>query len=172
MLQMGEEPVLDSEAFLDLVKGNLDETHARQLESIEPIPNGTGCCDIERHWLAWETYVRNIMLRERTDSAELVHRWHRHEDDVFPGVRRLVEEALNHENPLVRERLLDELRWNMLEGLRVTNEFDFGALVIYRLQLFLAEKWAGQDMELGMENLNRLVDKLVNDARDKRAVVE
>jgi hypothetical protein len=172
MLRLGERPVLDSDEFLALAQAHLDEERARQLECVDPVPDGCGCCDAEDKWRAWETYVRNILLRERGGSTEVVHRWHRHEDDVFPGVRRLVEEALNHDNPLQRERMLDELRWKELDALRVTHEFDFEALVIYRLQLFLAEKWARQDAESGMENLNKLVDKLGNEARDKRTVLE
>jgi hypothetical protein len=169
-LKLGERPVIDSTEFLEQAAAELDPVLFASLEKVALVPQESDCgsAAVENEWNAWETYLRNILLRHRTESGDKIHRWAREERDVFPGVRRHVEEALNQPNPLQRERELDELRWMTLEGLRVTHEFDFSALIIYRLQLLLAEKWAAQDAEQGMASLNRMVEKLEKQAREKR----
>lgn len=173
MLRFGDRPPMDSATFLAGAREHLDAGRMARLEAVSLVPDAVDLGEgVAAEWRAWETYVRNILVRHRAKSPEAVHHWHRPEADVFPGIRRQVEEAVEYDNPLQREHALDELRWRMLDGLRPTHEFDFEALVLYRLQLLLAEKWSGRDSVAGMDSLNRLVDKLEEEAVSHRTVSE
>jgi len=169
LLRFGEPAPVTVAAFDELCRTQLPLAAATGLARVTLEPDGRSCCEVERRWQAWETYVRNCLVRLRAarlgvePSAFL-----RHDDDVFPGDRRRIEEISSDPDPLVRERELDRLRWQRLDDLAVEHHFDLGALVLYKLRLLLVTKWTGRTAAAGSQVHERLVGAAAEQAADKR----
>ncbi|OPZ27110.1 MAG: hypothetical protein BWZ02_01767 [Lentisphaerae bacterium ADurb.BinA184] len=174
LVRLGSAPPFTPEAFDALCRPHLTSAQAAGLEAVSLLPNGRPCCDADRRWQAWETYLRNLLARARAARAGEHPQEHlRHEDDVFPAVRRQVEDALTAANPAARERALDELRWRRLDDCGAPpHQFDFDALVVYRLRLLLAARWAAPRPADGRERLDRLARRAVEQARAARRVAQ
>lgn len=173
MLTFGERPPLGSAEFLSSCRNSLDEGAWNRLSAVSVMPGGEPCCTVDRGWQAWETHLRNTLVTSRAGQLGLDPNPHRRpEQDVFPGDRRQVEEISGQANPLDRERALDRLRWQRLDDLAVGHEFDFNALVIYRLRLILLEKWATRTEDTGNTQCNTLIDACVEQAKKRRQHVE
>ncbi len=170
-LALERPPNLDSTVFFERCRSQLSPRRYRQLENCGPTPNGSAATAAEAQWQAWETYLRNLLILRRVHHSghEQAQKWLRHDDDVFPGIVRQVEEAITEDNPLERERALDRMRWQQLNHLAVRHEFDFEALQLYRIRLALAEKWREHDREAGRQALAELTDRLLEQAREKAA---
>ncbi len=176
MLRLEEAPAWNSAAFLDACRGHLEPGRLAALAASDLVPaaaEAPSCCAAESRWRAWETWLRNSLADARAAGRSGEQgSWKRPETDVFPGLRRQLEEALNAANPLLREQALDRLRWQFLDALKVGCEFAFDALFVYRLQLLLAEKWAAVDAAAGGKRLQELVAAATARAQEKRRTVE
>lgn len=173
-LRWGSRPPLSSADFLAQCEGQLSAGELAALRAVtlhppaEREPRGA-----EARWHDWDGYVRNLLAaaraaRLRRDPAPML----RPERDVFPGDRREIEELLANDNPLERERALDQLRWRQLEDLEGGHLFDSDRLTIYRLKLLLLEKWAGFDAETGENNWAELVEAGTRQATEQRVESE
>ena len=168
-LRLGEKPFYRSAAFLEQCRPHLAPAEFATLAAVtlEPCREPGGWTD--RKWQEFDVYLRNRVAAARASRTGAdAGPWMRHEDDVFPGSQRMIEEAMTVADPVERERLLDELRWGRLDDLTVGHEFDFEALVNYRLRLLLVEKWAAPDPEPGRRVLAALVDAVVVQAQERR----
>lgn len=173
MLSLGAKPLCDSDAFLEQCADQLTPELQAQLAAVELVPNGQPCCELDRRRQAWETYVRNRLVRLRAAKRQQpVDRWLKSDSDAFPTDGRTVDELVNNRDPLSRERGLDELRWQRLDDFSVGHDFDFDALVAYRLRLLLAEKWIAGTAETGRQNLDNLVQQRFGEAETARVAVE
>lgn len=161
-------PGIDSETFLESCRAELSEKRSQQIERVELAPRNPPVCPAEVRWQAWETYLRNLLVRRRCHhtGCDKAHQWFRRESDVFPGIIREVDEAMTEDTPLERERILDRLRWRQLDDLAGEYQFDFDALVLYKIRLLITEKWRDQDLERGRNVLNELTEKLLAQARE------
>ena len=169
MLRLGETPPLDSDEFLHGCAGHLSESGLSELTCVSLLPRENACCSVERSWRDWETCLRNTLVAERAGRTQgEAERWLRPERDVFPGDQVRIEEALAGDDPLARERALDELRWEFLDGLCAGREFQFDVLVAYRVQLLLCEKWAAISEESGQSGLSTLESGARAQALDRR----
>jgi len=165
MLRLGETPTVSSEAFLAACADHLTADQLTCLTEVGLLPDGRPCCAVEAAWQDWETYVRNHL------AAGRAARWHRPPDasrhpeaDAFPSVQRELDEALGAADPLAREKALDRCRWQRLGDLDVLHDFDFEALVLFRLRLLLVEKWAAWDAAAGAQELGTLLAHAVGQA--------
>ena len=170
MPAFGEPPPFTDEEFLALCRSVLEPAAAERLAAVSLDPVSPPVCPAERGWQVWETHLRNTLARQRAaalgrDPAESL----RPEADVFPGDRRRAEAAADAADPLAREKELDRLRWERLDELAVGHDFDFDALVIYRLRLQLLEKWRRRTPETGAEQREALVRQAVEQA-DRQCV--
>jgi len=168
-LRLGEKPFYHTAAFLDMCREHLAPAQfaalaAMTLEPERPVGSWT-----DRKWQEFELYLRNRVAAIRASRNGMdASIWQRHEVEVFPGSLRAIEEAMAASDPVQRERLLDELRWQRLNDLIVGHEFDFEALVNYRLRLLLVEKWAAPDLDPGRQCLRTLVDGATAQAEQHR----
>lgn len=168
-LRLGEKPFYGSDAFLALCRPHLDPGPFAALAAVSLLTGPAVACETERRWRDFDVYLRNRVAEWRAGRAGAdVERWRRPETDVFPSSQREMEEALGAAQPLARERALDTLRWRHLDNLVTGHEFDFDALVNYRLRLLLVEKWAALDAGRGRELINTLAAGAVARAREKR----
>ena len=173
LLTLGEKPRHSSAGFLELCREHLSTGRLRQLAAVGLLPGGRPCCGVDSRWQIWETYARNCVTRVRATRLEVESEpWLQPESDVFPSDGRVIEEILATEDPAARELALDKLRWQRLGDFAVGHEFDFDALVAYRLHLLLAEKWAELSREQGRHNMARVVDSGTREAESKRRVSE
>jgi hypothetical protein len=99
-------------------------------------------------------------------------RWLRPEPDVWPSLQREVDEALSQDDPLRRQRALDEVRWRQLDDIVQGHQFSFGALVVYKLRLALVERSLETGSEQGRKLLEALTESARRKAEEQRVLVE
>ncbi len=173
LLRLGDPIPFTVGAFLELCQGQIDDRHLAHLATVSLVPGEVACGAADRRWQQWETWLRNQLVRFRAGKSDRQpEAWLRDEEDVFPGSRRQVEEALANGEPLARERALDRLRWAFLDDCEVGHTFDFDTLVVYFLKLQLASRWSKLDAEAGGARLDKLIEMAVDQARAKRQVHE
>jgi hypothetical protein len=165
MLKWNEPPALSSAEFLEQAQAHLSAADYAELVAVSLLPSEAPVSRASRFWSNLDTYIRNALVRTQpaAGSADKAQ-WLRHEADVYPGMKAQLDEAMAAPDPLQRERLLDELRWDALDEALVGHEFGFATLVVYRLRLLLAEKWAAMTAEQGLRLLKELADR--NDRQD------
>jgi len=174
-LRWGSRPPLSSADFLAQCEGQISAAELAGLRAVtlHPPEEGREPRGAEARWHGWDGYVRNLLATARAallhrDPADLL----RPERDVFPGDRREIEEILANDNPLERERALDQLRWRQLEDIESGHPFDSDRLTVYRLKLLLLEKWAQFDARTGERNLAELVETGLQQAAEQRVASE
>jgi hypothetical protein len=172
LLKLGETPPFSSAEFVAQAERLLGEKPARELAAVSLLPSAEAGAagNAARQWYVFETFIRNHLAKWRAAQRhQTPEPWLQPESDVFPGEQRQLDEVLNtSSDPLTRERGIDRLRWQFLEHLSVGHDFDFDALVIYRLRLFLAEKWEGWKSDEGRQRLDERVDEVIDQARSVR----
>jgi len=170
MVRFGEAAPLTPEAFLDFCHSQIPAAVVAELSRVSLEPDGQPCCEVERRWQAWEVCLRNGLVRLR--AAQLGRDggpWLRPEEEVFPGDRRRLEEAMASADPLARERELDHLRWQRLDDLAVEHDFDLAALVLYKLRLLLATRWTSRTAAAGRPSYEGLVAAGTEQAASRRS---
>jgi len=173
MVYLGEDVPMSSDYYLDKCRLQLT---GRQFDKIKPVslvPDGTPRTETENVWQEWETFFRNALVRQRAAAGnQKPEQWLHYEADVFPGLQTQIEEAFAADNPAARQFALDKLRWSKLDEMSVSHPYDFGALVIYRLRLLLAEEWAAKDTEEGYSKLEDILGNIEEQAVNVRGNVQ
>lgn len=114
-----------------------------------------------RKYAEWEMALRNSLAKIRASK------WNRTENSLRENIayeadtERIAQAAYSAANPLERERILDEARWDKLDELTRINHchsFTFDAVCAYGLKLQLAEKWVRRSGEAAMANLNKAAE--------------
>lgn len=170
-LKIGEKAPFSSEQFLGQCQGYLTEEELSHLSEISEIPSLKPCNMAEKSWVAWETYLRNILLEHRAIAKKVdSENWLKETIDVFPGDRKQIEELLSNANPAIREKGLDSLRWKQLDNCGVRHPFDLSALIIYRIKLLIVEKWEKCNQKNGLKYLDQLVSVAAKQAEKVRTL--
>jgi hypothetical protein len=172
LLRFGVMPFLSSSRFLTLVEEQAGRGVAESLAGITLLPREASRFSAEKYWYAMETHIRNYLLRSRSKKIAQIERWTRQETDSYPSLDQQLHKALGAPNPLERERLLDLIRWDLLDDALLGETFSVNALVVYRIRLLLTEKWQACAAEAGREVLSTLVEKARNEACQARSCVE
>jgi hypothetical protein len=164
MLRQGEEPLFDHYQFLEDCRNWLGKTEFSILEKLSLLPTESSAASgnsLAAAWYRWETCLRNRIARTRKSAftAE-AEDYTLPEEDFFSEVERGVQDAFALSNPLEREKLLDALRWTLIENLEAGHIFDFDRLCAYKLKLMLVEKWQGREQEKGVAGLDKVVDEI------------
>jgi hypothetical protein len=73
--------------------------------------------------------------------------------EYLPAVLRIAEES----NLLLRERKVDQLKWEWLEEVTVYKTFDVENVLVYLLKLEMTERWSTLDEEAGERSFRPLV---------------
>lgn len=173
MLRLGEVPSISVSEFMAFCRSRLSAGVCDALEAASLEPDSPVCCRAQQAWRNWETAVRNGMVTLRAELLGLdASRWLRYEEDVFPSDVALFKGILEQEDPLTRQESLDALRWRELEHLTVGHEFDFDGLVVYKLKLLLAFRWAAVPVRDVRDSFGRLVEYGLQDAKSKCEIVK
>jgi hypothetical protein len=167
---LGEELPITSAKFIENCSLHLSQEDLVKLEAVRPDPEEAIQTPVHRAWVAWETFFRNALVKERAGKHNVrPEESLRPESDVYPGVLKQISDAFAAGNPAAREFALDELRWRRLDELAAAHPFDFEALVVYRLRLHIAERWARKDVGTAWKRLNDLPDAVETAAQDARS---
>lgn len=187
-LKLYETPVISFETFLEYCANHIHGERMVLLEQLSVLPGkGTKSAvpagndydilyaDFEKHirkilpkkalicqYAIWETALRNRIAAIRASK------WRGGEmgaaarpDAVYESeADRIAQAAYSASNPLERERLLDEARWNKLDDLARINHhhgFTYDAVCAYGLKLLIAEKWVSRTNEAAISNLDKAV---------------
>ncbi|MBN2450009.1 MAG: DUF2764 family protein [Lentisphaeria bacterium] len=169
MLSLGDKPRIGLDDFEGLCRSQLPPHLAAVLLELSLDPVRLPCCEVEKRWQDWEVWLRNTLVRLRAarvgfDAAAQM----RPEGDSFPTDRRRVEEIFGDPNPRTRALELDRLRWQRLDDLGVQHPFDEAALILYKLKLLLAWRWATASVEQGRERHDRLTVEAAAPAGTRR----
>lgn len=156
-LRLGEAPSMRTAEFLEMCEGFVAPGDFHALHGMDLLPAAEPACEAHRRWSVFETDLRNWVARIRGARKKAdVDRMLRPEGDLGADTERLVTEAMDLATPEETERRLDEIRWRFLDNLTVGHEFDVQRVVVYRLQLLLAEKWTDLDSEAGLRAMEAL----------------
>jgi len=166
---LGEKLPQTLESFMDSCSNWLPDSEYRELEKISLIP------DYERlsknklvnQWKNWETCLRNRFAKIRSDNLQKnASTFLQEEKDVFSEIDKGVQEAYSAENPMLKEKALDKLRWKELDNMESGNKFNLAILCIYKLRLMLSEKWIARESEQGERNLEATLLKFYSPEKE------
>lgn len=119
-------------------------------------------------YAAWEASLRNAIVKFRSRKMDC---------DPADYLNAAAEELIDAEraaasawlvtNPLEREKLLDQARWQKLEELEFGTQFSFDQLCVYKLKLLLQLKWLGRVQEQAAKNLELSAEAVVRSIESK-----
>ena len=108
-----------------------------------------------------ETQLRNALARLRAARAGVAYDPGAHpHGDYDARCDEVAGRAMELDDPLARELLLDEHRWALLDEIAVPAPYGIQGVLAYGVKLRLAEKWTGQiDAAEGLRVAARLADE-------------
>ncbi|MBD3242052.1 MAG: DUF2764 family protein [Chitinivibrionales bacterium] len=77
---------------------------------------------------------------------------------MLPWIERVL--SLPVDNLVERERGIDDLRWDTLNGLTTFSYFETEVLLAYCIKLAMVQRWIGLDPDEGKKRLDRLVSEM------------
>ena len=170
-----EKPLLTLEEFMSSCSEWLPDSEYIELDNISLIP------DLEKisknkiinKWETWETCLRNRIAKVRSSKlGKNAAQYIQEEKNVFSELERRVQDAYSAENPMLKEKALDELRWKELDNMESGHQFDFSMLCIYKLRLMLCEKWIDREDEKGERNLDAILLHFYTAEKNNEEAVE
>lgn len=164
MIQLEQEPPITSEYFLDACKYTIKEKDYSILLMATLRPEGTAVHPAIAKWYAWETTLRNELVKIRAQNTGFDSQQFIREGGSFAGGFDIAREATGAQNPAISEDVLDRARWRYLEEMEIGHIFDMTALIVYYLKLQIAERRRIMTTEVGTENYkeiyNRITEKI------------
>jgi len=163
MLSLEHKPNITAEAFLASCRAQLGEADADAAEALmSGAPSGH---PFVVAWRDKDTLLCNAAARARarakgTDAT----RWVRPAQGCDVRLERLVEEAFQQPDPILRERALDQARWRVVEDLQGHDPMGTPVALAYAVKLALALRWAALDAGRGravFDDLTRLPEGLI-----------
>ena len=98
--------------------------------------------DTLKHWVNFDVALRNELVRARAGRKKIdPFKFLRLPDSPQAAISHLAMAAYRSNSILEAEKILDQARWNFLEGLSFGHYFDFDYLLVYGLKLTILERW-------------------------------
>jgi len=159
-IKLDAKPALSLDAFCATCDDHLS-SHDREALTVvldAKVPPSIPHPFVEQ-WTARETQLRNATARQRAAKRqEDAGAYLRSHTGFDVGLEDKVEEAFNQPTPLERERVLDQLRWRILDELAGTDPFGSSAVLAYGIKLRIVERWAAMDVEIGQARIGEAVE--------------
>jgi len=151
MLFFDTERPLGIESFLESCGEHLSSRDYRVIEaaSLSPLPTGGPSCGLLERWRAWETALRNELVRARAKEQGIDPEGHLREGEQIVSVAEAARDAFGQEVPLAAEQVLDRARWDYLDELETGHYFDLEKVIVYYLRLQILHRKALFDAESG-----------------------
>lgn len=157
MLRFGEPSPIAPKAFLEACRAQLSQTDAAAAEALllgDDAPH-----PFVRLWRDRDAILRNAMARTRARAAgKDPARWLRPVSGCDLRLERLVEAALQEQDPLQKERALDRARWITADDLAGPDPLARERLFAYAIQLGILTRWQTRDAEAGRQTFRKLTE--------------
>jgi hypothetical protein len=119
-------------------------------------------------WCAFIRNLRNEWAYFRSERAGVDKtKYLRGEKSFDPGLTDLLHQAGRLEDVLVAEKMIDRYRWNYLEDLSFSHQFDFDAVVVYGLKLKILARYDLFASPEGAKVISQLKSVAVLDTMEK-----
>ena len=165
-----QRPAFDGgvQAFDTMCRNALDEKDADMLAAVtlENPPAQEVNSRVHFQYILWDTNLRNAVANAAVPEGRARKYLHK-EEDFFSGIDYIVQNAAAKDDPLERDRIIDQARFDKIEELAALNRFDIEFLVAYRMKLLIIEKYASLSMEQGEKNFDILIQEILEENRKK-----
>ncbi|KJJ84507.1 hypothetical protein OMAG_001611 [Candidatus Omnitrophus magneticus] len=94
-----------------------------------------------RAWLEFNREIQDSIFEFRTTKGAR----------LFSAQKDDLKNALEEKNPFLREKAIEKIRWDFLEGEEYKYIFDFNRILLYFLKLRIQARLAGFDEKKGKE---------------------
>ncbi len=155
MISMDAPPPFPFRVFHDRCRDHLNAADRTAVDLIargddtEPVPATPFFLQRRR---AAENQILNAVAVRRAAADDNNNLPLRHTYGCFRmDIEQAVEAAFAQTSPLERERLLDSLRWELLEEFGGTDQFANDAVLSYACRLRLSERWAALTRAAGQK---------------------
>lgn len=168
-LSFGRDPGLSVADFDGLAADQMPPEKLAELKSGTLAVNrepgsAAGLPRIYADYTRFEQYLRT-RIAERRAGRDEDHAVKLPDPELYFGeVDAALAPAAAAPDPLEREKLIDRIRWRMLDDLEAGHEFDFDGLCVYRLRLAILNKYRGRSAERGRSSFNAAVDRITGTA--------
>jgi hypothetical protein len=159
---LDDPPPMGVADLVDRCRGLVPGEVLAALTAPEAAAEGTGpVAALARRWRDGERQLRNASGRRRAarwgvSPAESQRPHEGFRVDIEDEVARSFETP----SPLVQARVLDALRWRLLDDLAREDAFGLAALFAYARRLALAEAWARRTPDAGRAALARALERI------------
>lgn len=104
-----------------------------------------------------ETILRNALVKIRARaSGQDATLYTRDASGCDLKIESEVEDAVNHADPLQKERNLDRIRWDIIEELAGTDPLNIRTIYAYAAQLAIVTRWSARTTEAGQKTFEEL----------------
>jgi len=160
-LSWGAPPPYRVQDFRFRTEGVLSDADQAELERVLDGPPEHGTSSAARTGFDLDSQLRNAAANIRATRHGVAPRSApENPRSASPFAVRQVTEAYAKSNPLERERVLDQTRWNALDELAGGAPFGFAAVLAHGLKLQLLERWTRVEATSGHAALERHLDIL------------
>lgn len=149
-LKFGRESPLSSDAFLGECRKWFPEEQLEKLADINiknPAPK-PGDTEMTRNWKIFDMELRQTIARFRGVGQK------------GPGraIPHFLKDVMEQKDPLIREKEIEKVRWDYLDGESHKYLFDENVLAIYYIKLQIMERLAAFDAGKGQHKFNKLCE--------------
>lgn len=144
MLHFGTPPPFSFEKFIQLCQGIISDKDINILKVSVEGGGYTyeGAQPTLRKWHDFEKTLRNELVKIRASRKHIDPiKYLRPGVDTEPFIARIAINASRNPSIIEAEVMLDQERWQFLEGLAVGHYFDIDYLIVYVYKLLILEKW-------------------------------
>ena len=108
-------------------------------------------------WLDKETILRNALVHIRARaSGKDATLYTRYAHGCDKKIESEVEDAVQHHNPLEKERAIDRIRWESVEELQGPDPLSKKTIFAYAVKLAIVTRWSKRNTESGQESFGEL----------------
>lgn len=162
MLHFGKQPPFSFEKFIQMCAEFIPEQDKTALDIIRSFPQGSYQLvqPTLKKWQELDIALKNELVRLRAGRKRIDPAKYLRQDGhlVDSNLVHVAMNAYKATSLLEAEKILDQARWQMLEGLLVGHYFDIDTLIIYGLKLLLLERWQKIN---GADRAELLADTLI-----------
>lgn len=154
-------------AFDDMCRNALTAADADKLSEVNlDNPPAALNSKVQEKYILWDTNLRNAVANVAMPNGAAAKYLHR-EDDYFSEIDSIVQTAAAKSDPLERDKMIDQARFDKISELGSMYRFDFEFLAAYRLQLLIIEKYASLSVEQGEANFDVLIKDILETSKNK-----
>ncbi|MFO7936949.1 MAG: DUF2764 family protein [Kiritimatiellia bacterium] len=110
-------------------------------------------------WLDKETILRNALAqaRARTKGVDATL-YTRYAHGCDKKIESDVEDAMQHNNALRKERNIDKIRWETAEELQGYDPLSIRTVFAYAIKLAIVTRWGRRDKESGKQTFDEITE--------------